>query len=88
MAATDQFPSQGTLISGITQSVLVTPSGDVTDLTYVTRALHCNVAGNVAVLMAGDTVSVVKAVNAGVTYPWRVRRVLQTGTTATVVAEY
>lgn len=86
--ATDKFSLfSGGLSGPITRSLLVTPA-DGADLVETTRALHCNASGNVAVIMAGDTASVIKAVIAGVTYPWRVKRVLAAGTTATVVAEY
>lgn len=84
----DQFASySGGLTGPITRSVAVTPN-DGADLVDVTRALHCNASGNVSVIMAGDSAAVTKAVIAGVTYSWRVKRVLATGTTATVVAEY
>lgn len=75
------------LTSPTTSSRVVTPN-DNTDLESVARALHANGSGNVALIMADDSASVVKYVVAGVTYPWRVKRVLATGTTVQVVAEY
>ncbi len=63
----------------------ITPN-DGTDLPADewTRGLYVGVAGDVAVIMVGDTASVViPALAAGVLHPIRVRRVLATGTTAT-----
>ena len=87
MPAADNFNSNPSQSGPITRSLLVAPS-DAAELAEVTRALHCNVSGNVNLIMQGDTAAVVKAVIAGVTYPWRVKQVRLTSTTATVVAEY
>lgn len=64
------------------RAVSVTPNDDA-DLTTVSRGLHVNVAGNIAVIFENDASSVVLTVVAGVALPYRVRRVLSTGTTAT-----
>lgn len=78
-------------VSGISaparSAAVVTPS-DTVDLPEVTRALHIDVAGDIAVIMADDTTSVtLKDVGGDVAY--MVKRVLATGTTATdIVALY
>jgi len=65
----------------------VTPS-DTADISS-TIGLSVNVAGNVQVLCVGDSTPVVRAVDAGRDYPWRVKRVYSTNTTATgIVALY
>ncbi len=89
MPAVDNFSSNPTngQHGPITRSTLVVPH-DTNELAEVTRALHCNFSGTVALYMVGDSVAVSKVVIAGITYPWRVKRVLAAGTTATVVAEY
>jgi len=67
--------------------VAVTPSDTVN--IEPTIGLSCNVAGNVNVLCVGSTAPVVRAINAGCDYPWRVLRVYSTDTTATgIVALY
>jgi hypothetical protein len=59
----------------------VTPS-DTVDLTYVTRALWCAVAGNLKVtLLGGDTVTIDHGVHTLLTI--RATRVWSTGTVAT-----
>ncbi|MBT8408060.1 MAG: hypothetical protein KJN93_00360 [Alphaproteobacteria bacterium] len=55
---------------------------DTATLPHVTRALYVGVAGNVAVeMLSGDTV-VLSGAQAGAVYPFRVSKVLATGTTA------
>lgn len=56
---------------------------DATDVAQVTRAIMVSVAGNVSVVLkSGDAVTLPNLM-AGVVYPFRVARVLDTGTTAT-----
>lgn len=67
--------------------VAVTPS-DTTKI-QPTIGLSVNVAGNVNVQCVGDAAPVVRAVLAGVDYPWRVTAVFASSTTATgIVALY
>lgn len=67
--------------------VAVTPND--TARFAVTVGLSCNVAGDVNVLLAGNTTPVVRTILAGVDYPWRVIGVYVTSTTATgVVVSY
>lgn len=59
----------------------LTPS-DATDLTFVTRGIMVDVAGDLSVRMLGGQ-TVTFAALASTIYPFRVTRVLATGTTAT-----
>lgn len=71
----------------IGRAVAVTPSD--TDRFAATIGLSCNVDGNVNVLFVGNAAPVVRAILAGVDYPWRVVAVYSTNTTATgIVASY
>jgi len=62
---------------------LITPN-DSEDLPTRPRALYCNTAGFVAIRDVDGT-DFIYAVTAGMILPIRVQRVLETGTTATVV---
>ena len=61
----------------------ITPDDD-DDLIQTVRGLHCNVSGT-AVLMANDGSEATLTLVAGMPYPYHVRRVKATGTTAEVV---
>lgn len=77
--------TQGGLGEPAVYAVAVTPS-DSEDLANVSRALYVGGAGNIAVHMLGDRTTVVfSAVPAGTILPVRVRRVLATNTTATLI---
>jgi hypothetical protein len=73
-------------LTSIKKGLAYTPSGDDTDLISPSRGLYLGVTGNVAVIFVGDTdaqaVTLV-GMAAGVWHPMQVRRILQTGTTAT-----
>ena len=75
--------------SGVEHARAVTPA-DGSDLPDGTcRGLTASGAGNVSVIFAGDTAAVTVALNAGVAYPYIVKRVRSTNTTATgIVALY
>jgi hypothetical protein len=60
----------------------VTPS-DSTDLTNFARGLMVNVAGDVSVDFVDSGSSIILTLLAGVVYPFQVKRVRSTGTTAT-----
>lgn len=62
----------------------ITPHNS-TDFDYVTRGIWVGGAGNVAVVWADDTVSVLEAVPAGTLLPVRAKRVNSTSTTATAL---
>lgn len=80
-AFTDHAPG---LELPVTSAFLVLPSDD-TDLPEVTRAVHANQSGTVTVLFADGAESVTLALEKGAAYPYRLRRVLASGTTAIVV---
>ena len=66
----------------------VTPS-DNTDLPRVTKALWIAASGTLSVIAVDDSAAVsLGTIPAGTLLPVRARRVLATGTTATVVALY
>lgn len=54
-----------------------------TDANIVTRGFMVNVAGNVAVRFADDSADVTLTLLAGVVYPFRIKYVRVSGTTAT-----
>lgn len=70
-------------------ALAVTPNDD-TDLSIITRGLYIGTAGTVTVLHADDADPVTYPVTlGGVVYPWAVRRVYATGTTAlNIIAQY
>ncbi len=80
----DKFASTAVgMTAPATRSVAVTPN-DSTDLANISRALWVGGAGNVAVMLADDTVAVTfVGVAAGSLLPVRVKRVMATNTTAT-----
>lgn len=59
----------------------VTPH-DTTELTYVSRAIYVGGAGNVTALMQNGDVVLFTAVPAGTILPIRVKRINNTGTSA------
>lgn len=78
----DDFASAQPSIAGpIVGGVAITPH-NTTELAKTTRALYVGVAGDVTALMADGTVVTYKAVPVGV-WPFRVRRINATATTAT-----
>ena len=72
------------LTSPLTRIEAITPS-DVADLNVLCRAIVVGTTGDVAVIMADGTSGIIHMV-AGITYPVRVSRVLNTGTAATNIA--
>ena len=69
------------LTAPATDAQAIAPS-DGTDLPVVTRAIFVGQSGNLRVVTAGGDTVVLANVLAGVIYPIRAARVLQTGTTA------
>lgn len=86
MAATDNFSASGDAVTRpLTRCELATGS-DSTDLSFVTRAIHVGVAGNIKfTTVGGDTVTA--AFTAG-WHPIRLTRVWTTSLTATGVAAW
>lgn len=85
MAYPEQFyPSApGSNDPGPAQALVAVTPSDTADLIYgQCRAIHVNVAGNIAIL-DGRGNSVTLTVVAGLPLPYAARRVLSTGTTAT-----
>ena len=70
-----------------TNALTVTPS-DSADLSVIARGLYIGGAGDVTIIMQGDTNPVtLSAANAGTILPVRAKRVKSTGTTATNIVE-
>ena len=71
------------------RAVTVTPN-DSTDLDRPTRGLYIGTAGTITVIHVDDTAPVTYPTTvAGLVYPWAVRRVYSTGTTAlNIFAQY
>lgn len=86
MAATNRFSHQvSSLGDPASYAVAVTPNNDA-DLAHITRGLWVGGAGNVAVILENDTDAVTLAgVGAGTLLPIRVKRVMSTNTTATLI---
>lgn len=79
----DRFALRLDLLEGpITGGEQVTPD-DNADLSEVSRGVYIGGAGDVAVIMKDGQTLTFAATSAGAVYPFRVRRVLSTGTTAT-----
>lgn len=80
----DNFSSNAKSIdSPATKAAVVTPN-DGADLASVSRAIYIGAGGNLAVMLADDSVAVtLVGVSAGSVLPLRVKRVMSTGTTAT-----
>lgn len=81
MPATDKFPKQDLLQSPARNAFEITPH-DTNELTDVTKGVHCNVSGTAEVVFAGDSSAVTIEFVAGMTYPFRLKKVLSTGTDA------
>lgn len=69
-------------IAGLTRSVAVDYSSSDVTLTVISRSLSCNVAGTVVLRMADDTADITRYMQAGIDYPWAVKIVRNSGTTA------
>ena len=82
----DRFESFSESPSAPAQKAVVPVASDTEDLADFTKAIHVNTAGNVVGILVGDTVARTFTVVAGAYYPYRFRRILTTGTTATLIA--
>lgn len=82
MPISDSFTSyQDGLTGPICDGFDITPA-DATDLSDVTRAVMVGTAGDLAVVLKNGSTLTLPSLAPGVIYPVRVRRVLETGTTA------
>lgn len=85
MPATDNFKYFVNDPTGpLRNAVAITPDDD-NDLPFVTRALWVGGAGTLAVVMESGATASFSGVQAGTQLDFRVKRVLATGTTATLM---
>lgn len=70
-----------------TKAVAVTPS-DAAELTDVTRGIMVTAAGNIAVFFMNDSVAVTIPVAVNTIYPFMLKQVKATGTTATGIIAF
>lgn len=61
------------------KSFAITAS-DTVDIDVVGAKVHCNISGNYAIQLEGDSASQIFSLTAGVTYPFRIKRLWATGT--------
>jgi hypothetical protein len=81
----DRFEFSRGVSAPAAKAVAVTPH-DSNELADVTRALYVGGAGNAVVQFGDDSATVtLTGLQAGAVYPFRVRKVLSTGTTATAI---
>lgn len=72
-------------LSGLTSMVAVDYSAGDATLAKVSRSLSCNVEGTVVMRLADDSADVTRYMMAGIDYPWAVKIVRNSGTTASMV---
>ena len=82
----DRFESTVESISSPAYKAVSPAVNDTEDLPEVTKAIHCNSGGTLVVIMADDDTPRSFTLVAGAYYPYRIRRILETGTTAAVMA--
>lgn len=81
MPAPDRFEAHQPGISGaLTRFAVVSPS-DGTDLPFCSRAVYFAASGNVTFWPKGSVSPVTITVTSGQREPWRIDRILATGTT-------
>ncbi|SFS85577.1 hypothetical protein SAMN04488040_2119 [Sulfitobacter marinus] len=85
MPITDNFHDYSAGLTGpICGGFSITPD-DAADVAQVTRAVMVAGAGDLAVVLKGGDTVTLPSLMAGVVYPFRIERVLNTGTTASGV---
>ena len=82
MAANPISKNSVEAISSITRNVAIDYSGGDQTLAVVSRSLSANVAGTVVLQMANDSSNVTRYMQAGIDYPWAVKIIRNSGTTA------
>jgi hypothetical protein len=83
-----QLKPIGSLQNGPALGALEVVPSDTADLSVVSRGLYVGEAGDIKMTMADDTVVTRKNVPVG-EWPWRVKRIWATGTTAAyMIADY
>lgn len=90
MVANTVSPNSIQSLGGLDAMVAVDYSGGDVTLDVVSRSLSCNTSGIVVMRLAGQSVDVTRYMNAGQDYPWHVKIVRNSGTTASmgIVAGY
>jgi len=83
MPIEDKFSGHAAGLEAPATGMLQITPDDGADLASLTRALMVATAGDVAVIMQDGSDGVLPALQPGVIYPLRVRRVQASGTTAT-----
>lgn len=79
----DAFSTRSTgLNSPAENAETITPS-DSTDLSYATRAIYVATDGDIRATFLGGTTVTLSGLRGGAAYPFRLQRILSTGTTAT-----
>lgn len=87
MAIRDLFNKVPTVTGSITNSLPIVPS-ETEDLAYVTRSIYVGVSGDIKMTMSDGNIVTRKNVPVG-QWPWRVRKIWSTDTTATdMVADW
>ena len=69
------------LTAPVTHASAIAPN-DAAELNQATRAIYVGIGGDLAIEMLDGGALVLTNVQGGVLYPFRIRRVLATGTTA------
>lgn len=88
MTIRDVFKNRAKGLSSPATGLLdITPS-DNADLEIMTRAIMITTAGDVAVVMQDGSTGTIPALQPGVPYPFRIRRILATGTVATGIVGF
>lgn len=71
-------------LAGIQSMIAVDYSGGDVTLARVSRGLSCNVSGTVVMRLEADGADVTRYMNAGQDYPWNVKIIRNSGTTASM----
>lgn len=83
----DIYESLATGASGPIVGAFAIAPNDAADLPHVTRQIFAQGAGNLAIVWQSG-LETIEPVAAGERLPWRARRILATGTTATGIRGY
>ena len=79
----DKFSDYPTSLTAPARDAAAVTPDDVTDLTYLPRALYVGIGGDLSVRCAGGQTVVLQNVQGGTVLPLRVAGVNATGTSAT-----
>jgi hypothetical protein len=84
MVANKTSRSSVEFLAGIQDMIAIDYSGGDVTLARVSRSLGCNVSGTVVMRLEGGSADVTRYMNAGQDYPWNVKIVRNSGTTASM----